>query len=494
MTRLLLAAIIMFPVLAHAQVSPSRWSQNYIPTLTDWKAALLYNGQGFSEAMSAFSASTTSALAGKLAIGAESDSQLVTGTNSLATGTRARTLAERAMSMPQPQDFLSASQAVSDLITGSIDIGVIINAAETAGVRSIYLPCGTYKLATQITMVNNFTLQGAGACSVLSVQMLAGSGISGTAVQFLSLQDFAMQADVTRTGGAAISLTDTFETNIRNVFFTNGSGKHWSDIALSGANGTHMDHLTGRGGVYDGVYVTGGDKRSEDTYLTNSGFDGYGNASLEMNWASGFYATNLDILGGTVAGVLIDPGSSTEVDGVRMTNVLSDSNYGPGWSLTGSGAITEFNITNCWGSTNGIGGAVAQGILIDNVNINSLAVESSEFHANTGTGIDIQQGTRIVINGNTVFMNSTAGSGLYPGINVGANPNFLSVTGNLTGAGGEAMGAATVSLQNYGILSVSNSSSGHYAAFTGNMATGNTTGGFSIATGTNVTTSNNVGF
>jgi len=50
---LLLAMALVFPIAAHAQVPPSKWTQNYIPTLTDWKAALLYDGQGFSDAMAA---------------------------------------------------------------------------------------------------------------------------------------------------------------------------------------------------------------------------------------------------------------------------------------------------------------------------------------------------------------------------------------------------------------------------------------------------------
>lgn len=62
MRRFLLAAALLLPVAAHAQVSPSRWTQNYIPTLTDWKAALLFNGQSFSEAMNAFNGQLTDAV------------------------------------------------------------------------------------------------------------------------------------------------------------------------------------------------------------------------------------------------------------------------------------------------------------------------------------------------------------------------------------------------------------------------------------------------
>lgn len=468
---------------AVAQVSPSQWTQNYTPTLSDWQAALLYNGQSFSQAMG-----------GKLSIGAESDTQLVTGANSIAASTMPRTLAERAMSMPQPGDFLSSGQTVAQLISGQIDVGPIMNAMISAGVLTIHLPCGTYKLATQVQLANNVSISGDGACTILSVQTTAGDVISGASVQYTRVHDLTMQADVNRTSGGAITLHNSFENRISDVWFTAGTGAHWTDIYLDGANGTHIDRVSGRGANWDGIIATGTSQRSEDTYVSNSTFDGYGGAPIELAWASGVYLSRLDLLGGKNAGVFVDPASPAEVDGVRATAVLADSNYGPGWRLDGSGAITEFNVTNCWGSTNGIGGN-SSGFVALNPAINDLTIASSEFHANTNAGIDIENGNRITISGNMVFMNSLSGSAVAAGINIGANPNFLVVTYNQSGAGGEAQGNASQSLQSYGIVSAQPASNtGHYALFGNNMATGNQTGGYSIATGTNVTTSNNVGF
>lgn len=52
MKRFFLAmAAMLLPVMAHAQVPPSRWTQNYIPTLADWRNALLYNGQTLPDAL-----------------------------------------------------------------------------------------------------------------------------------------------------------------------------------------------------------------------------------------------------------------------------------------------------------------------------------------------------------------------------------------------------------------------------------------------------------
>ncbi|QDH14018.1 hypothetical protein E3E12_07320 [Formicincola oecophyllae] len=414
----------------------------------------------------------------------------------------ARTEAERQSTFMEPQDFLNASQGqtTAGLVQGQVDVGPIINTMLGQGVRSIYLPCGFYKLATTINLPSYAKLQGAGACTVLSLQSSTGDGIAGRNVSFTSLRDFTMEADVVKQSGAAIAYYNAFETGIENIPFTNGlvnnvQGLHYDNIYLEGANSTHISHVSGRGASHNGITATGRSKRAEDTYVTSSGFDSYGRAPLELIWASGVYLSSLDLLHGQAAGILVDPdiSKSQEVDGLRATAVLGDSNIGPGWLLGGSGPITEFNITNCWGSTNGFkpgtmdsaGLAPAQGFALTNPAANGVTVASSEFHANTGAGIDIEQGTHIIVNGNAVYMNAYNNPKRFPGIYVGNLPDMVTVTNNQSGAGGEAQniqGGTRTSLQSYGIQS-SVQPDGHVAQFEGNMGTGNQLGAFNIPTG-----------
>jgi len=426
-----------------------------------------------------------------------------------ANASMARTHAERTSALPQPHDYLASGQSVSDLVSGKIDIGPIVNLMISKGVKTIHFPCGTYRVATTINLINNVSLSGDGFGTIFSIQMTSGSVVSGVAVSYVRIHDLCFQADVTRTSGEAIFLQDSFENRFWNIIFSNGSGRHWHNIHIAGSNGTHIVRVAGRGGGGDGIWVEGSSKYSQDTYISESGFDGYDSAPLHVSWSSGLYISAMDLLGGKVAGVLLDPDSSKsqEVDGFRGTAVLADSNKGPGWLLGGTGPITEFNITNCWGSTNGYTpgtlnvAGIAAGFVVTNPASNNVVVSSCEFHANTGTGIDFENGTHLSAIGNMVFMNSAGKSGGYPGINVGSNPNFVIIANNMSGAGGEAQNyqsGISQSAQNYGILSsLPTGDTGHYAIFTGNLATGNQTGGFSIPTSTsdpNIVAANNVGF
>ncbi|NVN36939.1 hypothetical protein [Komagataeibacter swingsii] len=53
MKRIAVLAALLLPMTAHAReaVPPSRWTQNYIPSLQDWQAALLCNGASISTAL-----------------------------------------------------------------------------------------------------------------------------------------------------------------------------------------------------------------------------------------------------------------------------------------------------------------------------------------------------------------------------------------------------------------------------------------------------------
>lgn len=489
MKKLLTALILVFPVACNGQS---------IPQMD--RHVTLQGPQGLNWALST-KLDTSNGVASNLTRTNGSDTNtdvsaaIVTAANSFAAGTKARTPAERALSVAQPQDFLAPVQAVADVITAKIDIAPIINLMISLGINTINVPCGTYMVASQINLASNVSISGSGGCTILSVRMKSGDVISGIGVQYTSVHDLIIQADATRTKGSSIYFNNSFENRIYNIIFTNGIGKHWSDIYLDGANGTHIDRVAGRGGAWNGITLTGTTKRTEDTYIANSGFDGYGNAPLELIWASGAYLSDLDFLGGVSAGVMIDPQGQQEVDGLRGTAVLADSNYGPGWSFAGSGAITEINLTNCWAATNGIGGGNASGLEVINKAVNNLTVSNSEFHANTAAGINIDQGNRITLIGNMSFMNSTSGKGAFPGIKIGASPNFVIASYNQSGAGGEAQGSASQSQQSYGLQSdMPGDDLGHYGVITGNIGTGNQMGGFRISTGTNITQSNNVGY
>lgn len=381
---------------------------------------------------------------------------VTTARNSLSTATMPRTIAERAMTDAQPQDFLSEGQSVSDLVNRKIDVGALINRAFAAGVARVRLPCGNYLITTTIRMGSMKTLMGDGMCTAL-FSTSSNEDVLDVSGAFSSIRDLRFVNASTKSGGAVIAAVKTFHLAIDHIAIDaiTPTTYWWNGIALYGANDTHINDSeirpAGRNSAIQlsGTSATG---RSEDSYVTHTNLNGWQN-NFELSWASGNYLSNMDILSARKFGVLFDPSPSQEVDGTRASQVLSDSNTADGWRFDGSGPITETALTNCWSSTNGyrqksaIIIALADGLHVINPNTNNLTVLSSEFHANTAHGVEISAGKNILLSGNTLFMNGAAGRvstvdtkeyslNSYSGIFIDTAASYVTAIYNIGGMGG----------------------------------------------------------
>lgn len=400
-----------------------------------------------------------------------------TAASSLVTGTSARTAAERAMSDPQPADFILAGQSVADLVTQKIELGAVLNAALAAGARHIRIPCGEYTISTTVALTGTQQIEGAGRC----VQLFVASPTADIFVvtgSYNSVGNFSITTAVTRTAGAVFRLSDAFHTVVDHVIVdrTSASVSWYWGLVVAGANDSHISDVEMRpGGTQSAIVLTGTDQRAEDTYLSLMNINGWQN-DVELQWSSGAYLSNMDLLGATGYGVLFDPGAGQEVDGTRATQVLSDSNTQDGWHFGGTGGITETSLVNCWGATNGMSPgtstivANATGLNVTNPNTNNLSVTASEFHSNTAQGIYVGAGKNIVINGNSLFANGlagatslTSGGTMYDGIMIDVGASYVTANGNMGGVGG--INAGTPSHQRYLINNVSTG----YVTMIGNM-------------------------
>jgi len=409
-----------------------------------------------------------------------------------AAGTSARMLANMAADCTTPASYLASGQTEGQLQNSQIDVGPIINTMIGQNISKICLPQGHYLLNTTINLSNNTSIIGVGAGTELEVNIVNGDAILASSASYNTLRDFTLKAQVVRTGGAAIHLQNTFHEVIEHVYLQNdSSGNHYDGIYADGANDTHILDTEMRGGSGDGIRLGGTTQHAVDTYISGTNINGRFNNDVELQWASGIYLNGMDLLGAVSECVRVDPSASQEVDGLRATLVLADSNSNNGWHFTGSGPITETSLTNCWGATNGytdgtITGA-ADGIRVDNTALNNLVVQGSEFHNNTATGIEIYAGENIIINGNTSFNNGRYASNTYSGISVGTAASYVVVANNVSGQGG--INAPTANVQRYGINSVST----NYISVTNNITQQNMMGSTNIAAGANVYVAGNIG-
>jgi len=369
--------------------------------------------------------------------------------------TMARTTAERDMTDAQPQDFLQQGQFLSDLRHRKIDVGAVINRAFAAGAQRVRIPCGDYLITTTIKVSDRQTLMGDGMCTALFASGSEGDVIDAKG-SFATIRDIRLVNAHTKSGGAVIAANQTFHLVIEHIDIDSidVDTTWWNGIALYGANDTHINDSEIRpGGRNAAVQLSGTPEtgRSEDSYISHTNINGW-KTNLELSWSSGAYLSNMDVLSAKGSGVLFDPSSSQEVDGTRAVQVLSDSNEREGWFFAGVGAITETNLSNCWSATNGYlpnSSKVANsvdGLLVSNERVDNLTISGSEFHSNTGNGININVGKNIIIMGNSLFMNGVAGAAALPdliqekreydGILIEKGASHVLINSNIGGYGG----------------------------------------------------------
>ena len=224
----------------------------------------------------------------------------VSSATALATGsTTARTLANRFADVVNVKDF----GAVGD---GVADDTVAIQAALNIG-KPIYLPTGTYKINSALTiMANNSGIKGDGYGTVIQTTSATADifiiGDGTNEISGLSFSNFAVWATVTKTAGIAFN----------NRFVTNST---WSNVGV----GT-IDFYVANGNahrLFDGLYFNRFSQCSIEggqIVVSNNGIKARGNsdqtfgAELSIDGGLRIYkaGSNGVYLGGACGGVYLD--------------------------------------------------------------------------------------------------------------------------------------------------------------------------------------------
>lgn len=163
---------------------------------------------------------------------------------------------------------------------------------------------------------------------------------------------------------------------------------------------------------------------------------------LRVHSADAVYFTNVHVLGGASADLLVEPASATaQVSGLRFRNCWFDP-PGPKASAgvliqgqtTAPFGLIAFDECVLWGG-GGVESAspvAARGILVDSASLAGLSLTDSTIHGYGTHGLHLAAGSNLLVSGNQISNNNTNGP-FGAGILVEPGVSDFQIVGNLVG-------------------------------------------------------------
>jgi hypothetical protein len=436
-TRLVVIASGLFGFAAHAQ-KPSNFAEAPAPSPS------AINEANRAEIDASGDPAANLALTNPNVSGGMFTGGIVTGQAATAAGgTYARSLANHFSDFPSPADFLSAGQTEDQLLTGKIDAAPAINAAIAAkGMAN--LKCGTYVIASTITLVadGNAIIGPTARCVVLYDTRITGDTIlvgNGTVIPHnVTIAGVAIYAGAAKTADWALRVVNAWNFQAHNFLI---AGTYFGGVSLEGNNGgppgfgyrlTDFEIQTASGAPCLSV-----SKFAQDVYLLNGLIGTAPGAScstgIDLHSVGGFYATQIDVLGASGTGMLINPSAARNenVFAVYLTHVLSDTSQGDNIAFAGDGPINEVHMGTVWASSSQHG----HGVVNSNASLDGLVASDLETIGNNQDGILLSAGKNIQFLGVRSIMNNVSNAGNYSGISITAGDQ-ITITGAKLGGGG----------------------------------------------------------
>lgn len=334
------------------------------------------------------------------------------------------------------KDFGALGNGSTDDTTA---IQLAIDALPASG-GCVFIPPGTYRISSSLTLAEGVQLVGTGSGSIL--QASSGShnidmiqiGDGSSTVSFAAVRQLKITSNGQKTGGAGIALNKAYrvwlenlslEFQYRGVYILNSTAiwLNRSDIRDTKENAITIESDLGQGfewyidsvlcdnptvtNIGTGLLWNGG----ESLHVSHSNFQRftYGFVVNTTNGRESRFAF--------IEGMICDFSSDNNI---RITN-------------TGSGATVGLTFTNCWSGT-----ATNYGILIDRPGAGLVQgvrwVGGKVFH-NGLAGFRLVGGQDTHISDCDIIANSQTVSASRHGIEIGGNINEFSVTGCRIGGG-----------------------------------------------------------
>jgi Pectate lyase superfamily protein len=368
-------------------------------------------------------------------------------------------------------------------------IQTAITAAQSAGGGIVYIPPGTYKVTSTLTVAaKGVYLVGAGPrATILNTNATTGDiidlGNTGTPYSSGGISNLAITSSVTRTSGYCIGVAGIQEYFLDHLRLatTGGSGLGFGSGGALAAIGFVHDISIFTVGAFNGIDVLTGN----DRYFSNIWIQGdnatVGSNGVRIVASTGDYFVSVIAVQNNRGFVLNS--SAGPITYLTFVNCLADTNLNFGWLLTGANAITGIVMDSCWGASSGIGSTSNYGFEI--AKCDGLTMIAPRALNNGGIGIHIGTVSNISITAPQVSGNSLGASGTVDGITIDAGASAVNVSG---GYSQQALGFGNT--QKFGI---NNSSTSDINVYDLDVTT-NATGPVSSVAGQNIRFQHNPGF
>lgn len=326
--------------------------------------------------------------------------------------------------------------AVGDGVTDDTTaIQNALNAVPSTGGR-VFLPFGTYKVSSSLTIGNTTELFGVGTNGSIISTASPTAHVIAVYGGGCYIHDIQISSSVTRTAGAHIEILSTGSSStierfmLYNYFVGIGIS---ADCCVRVFNGQCRYGVSGTWSA--GIAIESGTDHQIDHVTMDNVVGTQCESGIRVSSADALIITNCDIIHhGTPLNVI--PGTGQVVSSLYVVNCFFDSSNMRGMTLGGAGTIIRCRFAECWFSSNGY-----EGIHI--------------FNTGTIAGI--------VISNPHVFLNGAQG------IQVDASCNDLKISGGFIGGNGQDGIGIASNVDNFSIIGVR---SGNSAGVNGNGGAG----------------------
>lgn len=362
-----------------------------------------------------------------------------------------------------------------------------INAAGAANGGTVYFPAGQYRVTATLAAIGlaGVKLQGDNwnasqiriASSLTTLEIRNCEGIEVDRLGF--------HPNTSKTAGSEIFVENSLSVIVSkvNIFDADPGSQPYEGITLRRGGSSQFKYWIEdteiNGTRHDGLSVgqTGG--QVQDIWLRNVIFARCAEAGLLLFDASGVNCNNIEILQ-CEKGMATFPGPGQVVKAVQITNGICDANNESGFKLlTNGGNVYDCVFDCCWFATNADHGVWIAGSGIDGVVFSSCQMLNNMKH-----GFLLQTGINVQLTSSQIGFNGMASPNTYSGVRVMNQVSQWIISSNMSGSLGQF---GSINQQSYGFEIGSGCSFGLLA---NNLALGNSSGGFSIASTLSVNTGN----